>query len=103
MYLPAPWAGLGAAGGGGGGPGSELRATGTSRHFHEKLAPSMVLGGYNWRLTLQRTGETAGAAAGGAPAQAPTAADGRELATRTRHAGQWWDLIVTLDDATSEV
>ncbi len=83
----------------------------TAKHFWEKLtAEHGVSRSYNWvRLTLQAHGRIRPAPRRGAHRRKrprrPMAGmmlhqDG------SRHAwvpGQWWDLIVTLDDATSEV
>ena len=56
----------------------------TAKHFHEKLVCEHGFGlSYNWlRLSLQAHGK---------------------IKPAPRRAGQWWDLIVTMDDATSEV
>lgn len=83
----------------------------TPKHFHEKLvAEHGFTHSYNWlRLTLQARGRMRKAPRRGAHrrkrARRPLAGmmlhqDG------SRHAwvaGQWWDLIVTLDDATGEI
>ena len=61
----------------------------TAKHFHEKLVCEHGFGlSYNWlRLSLQAHGKIK---------PAPRRA-GQRVADR------WWDLIVTMDDATSEV
>ncbi len=83
----------------------------TARHFWEKLAADHgVTRSYNWvRLTLQAHGRMRPAPRRGAHRRKRPR---RPMAGMMLHqdgsshewvAGQWWDLIVTLDDATSEV
>ena len=83
----------------------------TAKHFHEKLVAEHGLGlSYNWlRLTLQAHGKVKAAARRGAHRRKRPR---RPMAGMMLHQdgsshewvpGQWWDLIVTLDDATSEV
>ncbi len=83
----------------------------TPKHFHEKLvAEHKFKHSYNWvRLTLQARGRVSKAVS-----------RGRHRRKRERRAlpgmmlhqdgsshewveGKWWDLIVTMDDATSEI
>ena len=83
----------------------------TAKHFHERLvADHGFTRSYNWlRLALQCHGR---------PRKAPRrGAHRRQRSRRARPgmmlhqdgsshewvAGQWWDLIVTMDDATSEI
>ena len=83
----------------------------TAKHFHEKLVAEHGFGlSYNWlRLTLQAHGRVRPAPRRGAHRRKRPR---RPMAGMMLHqdgsshewvAGQWWDLIVTLDDATSEV
>ena len=83
----------------------------TAKHFHEKLVAEHGFGlSYNWlRLTLQAHGRVRPAPRRGAHRRKRSR---RPMAGMMLHqdgsshewvAGQWWDLIVTLDDATSEV
>ena len=83
----------------------------TAKHFHEKLVGEHGFGlSYNWlRLTLQAHGKIKPAARRGAHRRKRPR---RPLAGMLLHqdasshewvAGQIWDLVVTLDDATSEV
>jgi len=83
----------------------------TARHFWEKLVSDHgVSRSYNWvRLTLQAHGRVQPAPRRGAHRRKRPR---RPLAgvmlhqDGSRHewvAGQWWDLIMTMDDATSEV
>ena len=83
----------------------------TAKHFHEKLVDEHGFGlSYNWlRLTLQAHGKIKPAARRGAHRRKRPR---RPLAGMMLHqdgsshewvAGESWDLIVTLDDATSEV
>ncbi len=83
----------------------------TARHFWEKLvADHGVSRSYNWvRLTLQAHGRVRPASRRGAHRRKRPR---RPLAGMMLHQdgsshewvpGRWWDLIVTLDDATSEV
>jgi transposase len=80
------------------------------KHFHEKLADHGIRRGYTWTKTmLQAAGKVAKAKRRGAHRRRrprkPMAGmmlhqDG------SRHewvAGRWWDLIVTMDDATSAI
>lgn len=82
----------------------------TAKHFHEKLAGHSIQRSYTWTKThLQAAGKIAKARKRGAHRRRrprkPMAGmmlhqDG------SRHEwvpGRWWDLIVTMDDATSEV
>ena len=83
----------------------------TSKHFHEKLVSEHgVQRSYNWvRLTLQAHGRVRAAARRGAHRRkrARRALPGMMLhRDGSRHewvSGRWWDLIVTMDDATSEI
>ena len=83
----------------------------TAQHFWEKLvADHGVRRSYNWvRLTLQAHGRIRPARRRGAHRRKRPR---RPMAGMMLHqdgsshewvAGQWWDLIVTLDDATSEI
>jgi len=83
----------------------------TAKHFWEKLTSEHgVTRSYNWvRLTLQAHGRIRPARRRGAHRRKRPR---RPMAGMMLHqdgsshewvAGQWWDLIVTLDDATSEV
>ena len=83
----------------------------TAKHFWEKLvAEHGFERSYNWvRLTLQAQGRLRPAPRRGAHRRKRPR---RPMAGMMLHqdgsshqwvAGQWWDLIVTLDDATSEV
>ena len=83
----------------------------TARHFWEKLVSEHgVSRSYNWvRLTLQAHGRVRPAARRGAHRRKRPR---RPMAGMMLHQdgsshewvpGQWWDLIVTMDDATSEV
>jgi len=82
----------------------------TAKHFHEKLAEEHGLArSYNWvRLTLQSHGRKRPAARRGAhrrkrPRRAlPGMMLHQDGSTHQWVPGQWWDLIVTMDDATSE-
>ena len=83
----------------------------TARHFHEKLVSEHGCArSYNWvRLTLQTHGRMRPAPRRGAHRRrrARRALPGMMLhQDGSRHPwapGQWWDLIVTMDDATSEI
>ena len=83
----------------------------TAKHFHEKLvAEHGCKRSYNWvRLTLQARGRMRPAPRRGAHRRKRPrrALPGMMLhQDGSRHAwvsGRWWDLIVTMDDATSEV
>ncbi len=83
----------------------------TSKHFWEKLGSDHgVSRSYNWvRLTLQAHGRVRPAPRRGAHRRKRPR---RPMAGMMLHqdgsshewvGGQWWDLIVTMDDATSEV
>ncbi len=83
----------------------------TAKHFWEKLvAEHEVSRSYNWvRLTLQTHGRVRPAPRRGAHRRKRPR---RPMAGMMLHQdgsshewvpGQWWDLIVTMDDATSEV
>ena len=83
----------------------------TAKHFWDKLvAEHGVRRSYNWvRLTLQAHGRIRAAPRRGAHRRKRPR---RPMAGMMLHqdgsshewvAGQWWDLIVTMDDATSEV
>ena len=83
----------------------------TAKHFHEKLVAEHGFGlSYNWvRLTLQAHGRVKPAARRGAHRRKRPR---RPMAGMMLHqdgsshewvAGEVWDLIVTMDDATSEV
>ncbi|MFQ5765660.1 MAG: ISNCY family transposase [Rhodospirillales bacterium] len=82
----------------------------TAKHFHEKLAEEHGLArSYNWvRLTLQAHGRKRPAPRRGAhrrkrPRRAlPGMMLHQDGSTHQWVPGQWWDLIVTMDDATSE-
>ncbi len=83
----------------------------TAKHFHEKLVEEHgFTRSYNWvRLTLQAHGRKRAAVRRGAHRRkrARRALPGMMLhqdgSSHEWVAGQWWDLIVTLDDATSEI
>ena len=83
----------------------------TAKHFHEKLlAEHDFKRSYNWlRLTLQAHGRARAATRRGAHRRKRAR---RALPGMMRHQdgsthewvpGRWWDLIVTLDDATGEL
>ena len=83
----------------------------TAKHFHEKLVSEHAFThSYNWlRLTLQSHGRVRPAPRRGAHRRKR---ERRALAGMMLHqdgsshhwvAGHWWDLIVTMDDATSEM
>jgi hypothetical protein len=83
----------------------------TAKHFHEKLVAEHGFGlSYNWvRLSLQAHGKIKAAARRGAHRRKRPR---RPMAGMMLHqdgsthewvAGETWDLIVTMDDATSEV
>ncbi len=82
----------------------------TARHFWDKLVSEHDFKrSYNWvRLTLQAHGRTAKAPRRGAhrrrrPRRAlPGMMLHQDGSTHQWVPGQWWDLIVTMDDATSE-
>ena len=83
----------------------------TPKHFHEKLVASHGFKhSYNWiRLTLQARGRIRKAPGRGAHRRkrARRALPGMMLhqdgSSHEWVPGQWWDLIVTMDDATSEI
>ena len=83
----------------------------TAKHFHEKLvAEHDCERSYNWvRLTLQARGRMRAAPRRGAHRRKRErrALPGMMVhQDGSRHewvAGRWWDLIVTMDDATSEI
>ena len=83
----------------------------TAKHFHEKLvAEHGCERSYNWvRLTLQARGRMRAAPRRGAHRRKrPRRALPGMMVHQdgSRHAwvpGRWWDLIVTMDDATSEI
>jgi hypothetical protein len=83
----------------------------TTKHFHEKLvAEHNFKPSYNWvRLTLQARGRVRKAPGRGAHRRKR---ERRALSGMMLHQDgsshqwapdQWWDLIVTMDDATSEI
>ena len=83
----------------------------TAKHFHEKLVCEHGFGlSYNWlRLSLQAHGKIKPAPRRGAHRRKRPR---RPVVGMMLHqdgsshewvAGPWWDLIVTMDDATSEV
>ena len=83
----------------------------TAKHFHEKLvAEHGCARSYNWvRLTLQARGRMRAAPRRGAHRRKrPRRALPGMMVHQdgSRHAwvpGRWWDLIVTMDDATSTI
>ena len=83
----------------------------TAKHFHEKLVSEHnFTQSYNWvRLTLQSHGRVQKAVRRGAHRRkrARRALPGMMLhqdgSTHEWVPGKWWDLIVTMDDATSEI
>ena len=83
----------------------------TAKHFHEKLVSDHgFTHSYNWtRLTLQAHGRVRPAPRRGAHRRKRLrrALLGMMLhqdgSTHEWAPGQWWDLIVTMDDATSEI
>ena len=82
----------------------------TAKHFHEKLAEHGIRRSYTWtKTTLQVAGKLKRAKKRGAHRRRRPR---RPLPGMMLHqdgsrhewvAGQWWDLIVTLDDATSDI
>ena len=82
----------------------------TAKHFWDKLVSEHGFKrSYNWlRLTLQAHGRTAKAARRGAHRRKrprrplPGMMLHQDGSTHEWVPGQWWDLIVTMDDATSE-
>ncbi len=83
----------------------------TAKHFHEKLvADHAFKRSYNWvRLSLQAHGRTRAAPRRGAhrrkrPRRAlPGMMLHQDGSSHAWVPDQWWDLIVTMDDATSEI
>ena len=90
----------------------------TAKHFHEKLLDEHgFTRSYNWvRLTLQAHGRKRPAprltlqahgrkrpAQAAAPRALPAMMLHQDGSTHQWVPGQWWDLIVTMDDATSEI
>ena len=83
----------------------------TAKHFHEKLVEEHgFTQSYNWvRLTLQAHGRKAKAPRRGAhrrkrPRRAlPGMMLHQDGSSHEWVPGQWWDLIVTMDDATSDI
>jgi transposase len=83
----------------------------TARHFWDKLVSEHGFErSYNWvRLTLQAHGRVAKAPRRGAHRRKrprrplPGMMLHQDGSTHAWVAGRWWDLIVTLDDATSEI
>ena len=83
----------------------------TAKHFHEKLvAEHDCERSYNWvRLTLQARGRMRAAPRRGAhrrkrPRRAlPGMMLHQDGSSHAWVPGRWWDLIVTMDDATSEI
>ncbi len=83
----------------------------TAKHFWEKLvAEHEVSRSYNWvRLTLQTHGRVRPAPRRGAHRRKrprrplPGMRQHQDGSTHEWVVGQWWDLIVTMDDATSEI
>lgn len=82
----------------------------TAKHFHEKLVEEHgFMRSYNWtRLALQRHGRVRPAPRRGAHRRKrqrralPGMMLHQDGSTHEWVPGQWWDLIVTMDDATSE-
>lgn len=83
----------------------------TAKHFHEKLTSAHgFTHSYNWvRLTLQAHGRLRPAPRRGAHRRKrerralPGMMLHQDGSTHQWVPGQWWDLIVTMDDATSEI
>ena len=83
----------------------------TAKHFHEKLASEHgFTGSYNWvRITLQAYGRVQRAPRRGAHRRKrerralPGMMLHQDGSTHQWVPGQWWDLIVTMDDANSEI
>ncbi len=80
------------------------------KHFHEKLADHGIRRGYTWtKTTLQAAGKVAKAKRRGAHRRRRPRKPMAGMMVHqdgSRHewiAGRWWDLIVTMDDATSEI
>lgn len=81
-----------------------------AKHFHEKLEEHGIRRSYSWtKHTLQEAGKIVKAKRRGAHRRRrPRKPMGGMMLHQdgSRHewvAGQWWDLIVTLDDASSEI
>ena len=81
-----------------------------AKHFHEKLGGHGVRRSYTWTKTrLQEAGKVAKAKKRGAHRRRRPRKPMPGMMLHqdgSRHAwvpGQWWDLIVTMDDATSDV
>ncbi|MBF0305042.1 MAG: ISNCY family transposase [Alphaproteobacteria bacterium] len=79
-------------------------------HFHEKLADHGIARGYTWtKNTLQAAGKVAKAKKRGAHRRRrprkplPGMMLHQDGSRHEWTPGQWWDLIVTMDDATSEI
>jgi len=83
----------------------------SARHFHEKLvARHGIKRSYNWvRLTLQARGRIRPAPRRGAHRRKrprrplPGMMVHQDASSHQWVPDQWWDLIVTMDDATSEI
>jgi len=81
-----------------------------AKHFHEKLADHGIHRGYTWTKTrLQKAGLVKKAKKRGAHRRRRPRKPMPGMMLHqdgSRHEwlpGQWWDLIVTMDDATSEI
>ena len=78
----------------------------TAKHFHEKLvADHGFKRSYNWlRLSLQAHGRRRGAHRRKRPRRAlPGMMLHQDGSSHEWVPGRWWDLIVTMDDATSDI
>lgn len=82
----------------------------SAKHFHEKLAAHGIQRGYTWTKTrLQEAGLVAKAKKRGAHRRRRPRRPMPGMMLHqdgSRHEwvpGRWWDLIVTMDDATSEI
>lgn len=82
----------------------------TVKHFHEKLPDHGIRRSYTWtKTTLQRAGKVAKAKRRGAHRRRRPRKPLPGMMLHqdgSRHEwvpGRWWDLIVTLDDATGEI
>jgi transposase len=82
----------------------------TAKHFHEKLAEHGIQRSYTWtKTTLQAAGKVAKAKKRGAHRRRRPRKPMPGMMLHqdgSRHQwvpGQWWDLIVTMDDATSDI
>ena len=78
----------------------------TAKHFHEKLvADHGFKRSYNWlRLSLQAHGPRRGAHRRKRPRRAlPGMMLHQDGSSHEWVPGRWWDLIVTMDDATSDI